>query len=90
MVEQIEQVVNSQAVSQLRTLLEDAEEGRITEFVMCYKYKNHGGYSHCWTGSNDIYKFIGALEVMKQRAMFRLRPLLSQIAEADCWDELYL
>ena len=88
-IKHIESGINEQAIDQLKILLEAAKDGEITELVAIVKWKDDQGYSYCWTGSNDLYKMVGAIEALKQRTVMRLRPLLDRMAEANCIDEIF-
>lgn len=50
---------NQQAVEHLETLLRQAKDGEISEFVMSYKRNNV--YEHCWTGCENLVELLGML-----------------------------
>lgn len=57
------QETNAQCIKLLKELLKDAEEGKLTEFIIAYQ--SEGQYHHVWTGCDDMIKMMGMLARMQ-------------------------
>lgn len=62
---------NQQTIDYLEILLEQARDGRIDEIAAVYLFRD-GGVGFSWSGTNDMFKLLGAVNRMAYRINQRI------------------